>query len=104
MIISEIAYELYKQDWIDTHTTEKERVESLRNYYSFAKQSVDNYNKYSSYEDWLSDFGFNGSIYSCYNEFLDNEYRDKEYMFDLFGDTKLYDLYHKDCKWRNINE
>ena len=98
MSLSKIVYELYKQDWIDTHTTEKERINSLRDYYSFAKQSIDNYNKYSSYEDWLSDFGFNGSIYSCYEEFLDNEYNDKEYIFNLLGDAKLFDLY---CK--NVN-
>lgn len=101
MNISKIAYELYKQDWIDTHTTEKERINSLRDYYSFAKQSIDNYNEYSSYEDWLSDFGFNGFIYSCYEEFLDNEYNDKEYIFNLLADTKLFDLYCKNINYYN---
>ena len=33
--ISEIAYELYKQNWVDTHTTREMRLDALREYYSY---------------------------------------------------------------------
>ena len=33
--IREIAYELYKQNWVDTHTTREMRLDALREYCSY---------------------------------------------------------------------
>lgn len=30
--ISRIAYELYKQNWVDTHTTREMRLDNIRNW------------------------------------------------------------------------
>ena len=35
--ISKVAYELYKQEWIDTHTTRDMRLDALREYHLYRK-------------------------------------------------------------------
>lgn len=99
-IISKIAYELYKQDWIDTHTNARQRLDSIVNYY------IETDEQYSSttYEEYLDDVGFSGEIYACYDEFLENEYLEKDYIIGLLKDTKLIYFYINDIKLEEIKE
>ena len=85
-MLQEIAYELYKQDWIDSHTTAEERLQSLQEYYD---EFLDGEYPYGSYEEYLEERGFGGNIYACFPEFLDAEYQDEGYMRHLLGN----DLY-----------
>ena len=97
-IISKIAYELYKQDWIDTHTNIRQRLDSIVDYYLETDGQYGN----STYDKYIYEVGFNGEIYACYDEFLDNEYQDKEYIIGLLKDTKLIYFYINDIKLEEI--
>lgn len=90
--ISHICYELYKLDWKSSHgiTAEIEKL-SLSEYYSNLDLNDD-----ISYEDYLDEFGYDGELYACFEEFCENEYLDDEYMHKLLNDEYLIDLYDED--------
>ena len=102
MNIKEVAYELYKIDWKHNHITPEREMDSLR---SFATESVF-YDKasslisfgdaYTSYNEYLEDTGFSGEIYVCFEEFVDNEYEDEEYIKLLLQDPELINAYFRD--------
>lgn len=90
MNIKKIAYELYKIDWKHTHITPETEMNSLRDYVlisSFYGQSD------YTYEDYLQDTGYNGELYVCFDEFVDNEYQDKDYIIHLLRSDQLISLY-----------
>ena len=41
----------------------------------------------------LEEIGFNGEIYVCYDEFIDNEYQDKKYIRSLLDNEELFEEY-----------
>lgn len=86
MNIKRMCYELYKVDWKRSHniTAEKE-MEAIRDYFFGL---VDAYDVYT-YEDYLNDFGYDGELYVCYEEFLENEYQDEEYMREILDDVEF---------------
>lgn len=102
MNIKEVAYELYKIDWKRTHITPGIEMDTLK---YFATQSV-LYDKasslisfgegYASYNKYLEDAGFFGEIYACFDEFVDSEYEDKEYIKSLLQDPELINAYFLD--------
>lgn len=101
--ISEVAYELYKQDWIDSHTTPAIRLESLREYFKYKKECIENDFEIDSFEEWLFENcytkdGRSVGVYACYNEFLEEEYLDYEYMYELLLDDELIEMYFKDIR------
>jgi hypothetical protein len=79
-----LLYELYKLDWIRNHISYKELMQSLSEY---NKEKYINYSGDDRYtfEDWLFDnCGFPcGQMYACIDEFIENEYRDAEYVRGL---------------------
>lgn len=96
MHIAHLCYELYKLAWEQDHKiTRTKKKAALLDYY---KNFADNDFGYT-FEDYLDEFGYDGEIYVCYDEFLDNEYLDDEYMHTLLkGQTKLIKLYDKDVE------
>lgn len=101
--ISKVAYELYKQEWIDTHTTRDMRLDALREYHLYRKECINNDFEVDSFDEWISEAGYgSGSLYACYAEFCDIEYHDKEHMCELLSDKKLIELYYSDIE--NDNE
>lgn len=79
--IEKLGYELYKADWMRRITTEQQ-MKVLRNYFmSNIGQLLKNY----SVEEYLmNNNGYNGELYASFDEFLENEYLDEEYMRSLF--------------------
>lgn len=95
--ISEMVYALYKQNWIDEHTTKEIRLQNIREYYSYLQECSVEDEIPDSYEHWLLESGFHGSLYVCYDEFCIEEYCDKEYVrFLLCGNEDLMELYLRD--------
>ena len=95
--ISKIAYELYKQDWVDSHTTPWHRLQSIREYHDYVQECRSEGEVPDSYEDYLFDYGFQGSLYVCYDEFCDEEYHDIGYIKHLLGNDKgLLERYYTD--------
>ena len=94
MNIQKIAYELYKQNWVDTHTTREMRLETIREYFHYCKESEDGH---LAFIDWLEDVGYgSGSLYVCFEEFLRAEYEDVGYMQYLLKEKELFDAYADD--------
>lgn len=96
--IKELAYELYKQDWIDNHVTPKMSLDAIKNYYEAKQECIDDgYPMSYSFDEWLEIEGYCGFLYVCYDEFCETEYLDKEYMVDLLDDNKMFvDMYLAD--------
>lgn len=96
-MISKYAYELYKIDWKRSHRiTEEKEIDSIRRYYNMLEE--DDADMDYTYEEYFEEFGYQGELYACYEEFLDNEYLDAEYVEGLLESKRLIALYHKDIK------
>lgn len=91
--ISELAYELYKLDWKKNHmiTAEIEQ-DMLKDYYEGLAEFDGSY----TFDNYIEEFGYYGEIYACYDEFMDSEYIDTEYMDFLFDNDVLYKEYTED--------
>lgn len=92
MNIKKIAYELYKTDWTNTHTTAEEKLEVLRDYYLGLVEDEIVY----SFNDYLEEFGYFGELYVCFDEFCETEYLMEEYIKELLKEQVLIKLYLKD--------
>ena len=110
--IKELAYELYKLDWMRRISTDRQ-MDIMKNYYEecvtigLNPYTGDADLQYTmSFEDYLSDAnGYNGELYVCFEEFIDNEYQNEEFIKTLFGDNNnLYQVYLEDiqCKKKNL--
>jgi hypothetical protein len=93
--ISKLCYELYKIDWKHSHNITKDiERDNIKDYYEGLVDSDTEY----TYDEYLEEFGYDGQIYVCYEEFCDNEYQDKQYMCELLDNEKLIKLYHEDIE------
>lgn len=98
-MLQEIAYEMYKQDWLDAHTTKEQRLQSMQEYYN--EFLTEDY-CYESYEEYLEERGFGGQIYACYAEFCEAEYQDEGYMRHLLG-KDLYEIFEEEGAFQQNN-
>lgn len=95
MNISKLCYELYKVDWKHSHMIVAEReMDSIKNYYEGLVDDEDEY----TYNDYIEEFGYDGELYVCYEEFCDMEYHDKEYMCELLDNEELIKQYYADIE------
>ena len=97
--ISHLAYELYQLDWKLSHgiTLEREKRELLRYFNENIIEDQDNI----SYSEYLDSYGYGGMYYVCYEEFLQTEYLDRDYIERLLDhDEVLIDLYLQDIQMR----
>lgn len=92
--IKDLAYELYKTDWMSRISTER-RLNALRDYYL----NVVTETRYSyTFEEWINEQGYDGELYVCFGEFLRTEYLEEEHMKALLIDLSLYKEYLEDIK------
>lgn len=98
MTISEIAYELYKMNWVNYHVSHELQLSTYREYVLYRHECIMNDDECDSFDEWILDYGYNGFLYVCYEEFMDCEYRESEYMETLLGDEELISLYHEDVE------
>lgn len=95
MDIRKLCYELYKIDWKHSHMITKEReMDSIKDYY---EGLIDNDSEYT-YEDYIEEFGYNGELYVCFEEFCDAEYYNVDYMCTLLDNDRLINIYHEDIE------
>lgn len=93
-VMRKLCYDLYKADWMRRISAEQ-ISDTIKNYYTECVRIID-YDKprisYTmSYEDFVSETGYDGAIYVCFDEFIESEFKDLDYMKDLIGDMKLVD-------------
>ena len=93
-MISKLCYELYKVDWKRNNITTDIEIDNIKGYY---EGLVDNDTDYT-YEDYVSEFGYGGYLYACYDEFCESEYLDKDYICGLLNDDKLIQMYLEDIE------
>ena len=93
--ISRIAYELYKQNWVDTHTTREMRLDNIMNWGKIEIED-DSPDSPDTYEAYREEFGYESSLYVCYNEFCCTEYQDIEFMQKLLQSESLIKKYLED--------
>lgn len=93
MNFRELCYELYKIDWESTHITQQIKMDNIKNFYEDGYRYC-----YSSLEEYLCDIGYDCGIYACYDEFIDNEYQDTNYIRSLLDNEKLFKEYLEDLR------
>ena len=90
--IREIAYRKYQLDWMISHKL------SVNDIYKVVKEwSEDPDSNMDSFDKYIEETGFNGSLWVCYDEFLEAEYTDAAYMKYLLTPDE-YKKYCKDIK------
>lgn len=72
-----LAYIKYKKEWVDSHWSEFDmaNAEAL---YENSEESAD-----MTFEEYIEEYGINGMIYSCYEEFCDEE-------IDYYREPSIY--------------
>ncbi len=114
LILHTSLYELYKEDWMNQNISPDDRFYTFRNY-KLTQLADDEFN--GSFEDYLWDNGgfLSGSLYVCFNEFLDAEYQDREYIKDLVYGADIadelkekimetYDFYNREAEYGSLPE
>lgn len=81
------CYNLYKREWLNKHIPHCVQQRTYAEFFqSMLWEDRDPLNPNAcSYEEYIEEYGFDGMIYSCFNEFLDNEYQDASYMQGLLS-------------------
>lgn len=98
--IRKLSYETYKQKWVEDNTTAEMRIKTT---YDYSIEKQQSYSGEYSFEDYIFDYGYDGSCYVCYDEFIDNEYQDKDYMTEVLTEAgcndDVYEMYLKDLEY-----
>ena len=95
MTIRELAYELYKMDWMRRISCGIQ-MEVLKDYY---QETTEEDREVSTFEDYVLEYGYLGQLYVGFNEFLRAEYLDEFYMKSIFyKNDKLFKEYQEDLK------
>ncbi len=95
-IFKQILYKMYIIDWKKRLGPQLE-LDSLESYLS---ECINSDNNFQTYEEYLDETGYgNGCLYVCFEEFLNNEFLDVDYIKTLIDpdfsndNKKLYDYY-----------
>ena len=98
MEIKEKAYQLYKFDWLASHNYTLDDV--LKKVWTIINHIGFDIEVEADLLDAFEEIGFNGEIYACFDEFIDSEYQDSQYMECLLGGTESddYKAYIKDIE------
>ena len=88
-------YELYKQEWIHSHLSNQQIKDSIVDYFELVDSSEE-----FTFQDYVEEYGFtSGKVYACYDEFMDNEYCNIEFIKPLLEDYQnLFEEYKKDLE------
>ena len=97
-MIRELCYELFKVDWKHRHVSADMEMDNIKNYYEYL---IDCGDTDYTYEDYVSEFGYGGYLYACYDEFCESEYLDKDYICGLLDNGKLIQMYLEDIEKSN---
>jgi hypothetical protein len=99
-MISKLCYELYKIGWKQYHIDVERERKSIKDYYEFLmKEEDEDVNVFTyTYNDYLEEFGYDGELYVCYEEFCETEYLEEDYIRVLLNDESLLKMYYEDIK------
>ena len=90
--ISQKAYGKYQMNWMMSHGY------SLYDVFDAIKEAIDENNRYDTDDDvfsyirnYFDDQGFGGELFVCFEEFMDNEYKDIEFIYDLLSKEEFFE-------------
>lgn len=90
--ISKKAYEKYQMNWMMSHGY------SLYDVFDIIKEAIDENNRYDTDDDvfsyirnYFDDQGFGGELFVCFEEFMNNEYKDIEFIYDLLSKEEFFE-------------
>lgn len=87
--LREIAYQRYQLKWMLEHGKSLEDLKNkLLDGEQFIKDCGDKATVSGAWDEF-EEYGFDGEIYACYDEFLDNEFRDVDYMKTLLNKEEM---------------
>ena len=94
------CYKAYQLDWMRSHGFDvfgllSSMWDFLQSCYDSDTPILKETNAEELYADWCEDCGFGGSIWACYDEFLDAEYQDVLYMHSILTPDQFV-LYARD--------
>ena len=91
MTIKELAYTLYKIDWMRRISHDR-ILDFVKTYYDDCKiNHAHGFHDDPSPLEALEEFGFDGELYACEEKFLESEYLDKQYMEYLLNEEQYKD-------------
>lgn len=93
MSIKDVAYRKYQWHWLISHDYNIGNLDDIAS--DWFNERLSNPKDDGSLSDYILEHGFNGSIWACYDEFMDVEYQDAAYMKSLLS-NKEYADYCKD--------
>lgn len=94
MNIRRLCYELSKINWM-RRISYIRQMDSMKDYYMETdKDFMEEY----SFNDYIGECGYQGELYVCYDEFLEAEYLDREFMEELLDNDDLIAEYRKDLE------
>lgn len=97
--IQQAAYELYKQDWVNTYVSSEMRLQSVREYQYYLDDCIADGETPVSMSEWIEENGYGaGSLYVCFDEFLNCEYHDRAYIKSLLKDGSFIEAYEADVR------
>lgn len=79
-MIARLAYELYKEAWVQNISPKTIQNTKAEYGKAFVNGDFD-----GSLSEYINEYGYGGQLYVCLDEFLNAEYRDTEYMKELFA-------------------
>ena len=83
--LKRIAYEKYQLDWLKNHNFSiKDLLQKIEKI-PFSRERNIVEDKLDAFEE----IGFDGEIYVCFKEFLDNEFQEKDYMKFLLTEEEF---------------
>lgn len=85
MDIKKIAYEKYKLDWMIAHGY---TLADIMNELNDMQEEEPDTCVSNLFSDWEYEFGFGSEIWACYDEFLEYEFNDKDYMKSLLNEDE----------------
>lgn len=104
MLIYQLVYELYKIDWMRRISADRQ-MDALKDYYEHLESDwyyLNDRETIMSFDKYICEFGYDGEIYVCLEEFYNNEYLDRDYVKQLLGNDKLYAEYEEHLKHREF--
>lgn len=93
--ILKACYEIYKVDWKRTHVTPEEEAAEREEYEDALAEAkefddADFADLYPTFDAWVDEHGYGGSLWVCRAEFEECEFRDPAYMESLLTDNKMW--------------
>ncbi len=89
--IARLCYELYKVDFMKRISAERQ-MDALKNAYESGQYLM----------DYLEESGYDGECFVCFDEFMNAEFKDEEYIKGLLDNDKLFEEYTNFRKEREV--